>query len=120
MCMKTIRAFGLMLLALSTLGNSIDFFRDTEEIKSDMRAPVDFILDDSDRFIDRLESAQNVMFLADSLNGFQIFFSVENIAMVGVADNIVDVGVIPYQISKVFPHKKRYTAVRVQRADILD
>ena len=60
------------LMALSTAGNSIDFFRKIEDIKRDMRAPVEFVMDDSDKFIAKLEGAKDILFLAD--NAGEVFF----------------------------------------------
>ncbi len=59
-------------LALSALGNAIDFFRDFDAIKRDMRSRVEFFLDDSDKFEKKLEKATNVLFLAD--NAGEVFF----------------------------------------------
>jgi len=53
-------------LALSALGNVIDFFRDFDTIRGDMRNQVEFLIDDSDRFERRLEKAKRVLFLADN------------------------------------------------------
>ena len=59
-------------LALSVLGNVIDFFRDFDTIREDMRSQVEFLIDDSDKFERRLEKATNVLFLAD--NAGEVFF----------------------------------------------
>jgi len=59
-------------LALSALGNVIDFFRDLDTIRKDMRSPVEFFLDDSDKFEKKLEKATSVLFLAD--NAGEVFF----------------------------------------------
>jgi len=59
-------------LALSALGNAIDFFRDLDTIKRDIRGGVEFVVDDSDKFKKKLEKASNVLFLAD--NAGEAFF----------------------------------------------
>ena len=59
-------------LALSALGNVIDFFRDFDTIRGDMRGQVEFFLDDSDKFERKLEKATNVLLLAD--NSGEVFF----------------------------------------------
>jgi hypothetical protein len=59
-------------LALSALGNVIDFFRDFDTIRGDMRSQVKFLIDDSDMFERRLEKAKRVLFLAD--NAGEVFF----------------------------------------------
>jgi len=59
-------------LALSTLGNAIDFFRDFDAIKRDMRGQVEFSLDDSDKFEKKLKKGTGVLFLAD--NAGEVFF----------------------------------------------
>jgi len=60
------------LLALSVLGNSIDFFRDLATIRRDLRGQVKFIIDDSGKFEAKLEKAAKVLFLAD--NAGEVFF----------------------------------------------
>lgn len=54
------------LLALSVLGNAIDFFRDLGTIREDLREQVEFVLDDSGKFERKLEKAAKVLFLADN------------------------------------------------------
>ena len=53
-------------LALSVLGNAIDFFRDFDSIREDMRRGVHFCRDDSAQFEERLKQARHVLFLADN------------------------------------------------------
>jgi len=60
------------LMALSALGNSIDFFRRQDDIVRDMRTPVKLFVDHSDRFIEKLKGARSVLFLAD--NAGEVFF----------------------------------------------
>ena len=60
------------LMALSALGNSIDFFRRQDDIVKDLRTPLKFSVDDSDRFIERLKGAKSVLFLGD--NAGEVFF----------------------------------------------
>lgn len=60
------------LLELSVLGNSIDFFRDFDTIKRDLRGPVKFALDDANRFEGKLEKATKILYLAD--NAGEVFF----------------------------------------------
>ena len=60
------------LMALSALGNSIDFFRRQDDIVKDLRTPLKFSVDDSDRFIQRLKGAKNILFLGD--NAGEVFF----------------------------------------------
>jgi len=60
------------LMALSALGNSIDFFRRQDDIVKDLRAPLKFFADHSDRFIERLKGAKNILFLGD--NAGEVFF----------------------------------------------
>ncbi len=61
-------------LALSVLGNAIDFFMDFDSIREDMRGTVKFSLDDSGRFESKLKGAEGVLFLAD--NAGEVFFDV--------------------------------------------
>ncbi len=59
-------------LALSALGNSIDFFRDFDILRRAMKRRVEFVRDDSEGFEKRLESANKVLYLAD--NAGEVFF----------------------------------------------
>ena len=59
-------------LALSVCGNAIDFFRDMDTIKRDVKAEVMFALDDSRRFEEKLKKATGLLFLAD--NAGEVFF----------------------------------------------
>jgi len=60
------------LMALSALGNSIDFFRRQDDIVKDLRTPLKFSVDHSDRFIEKLKEAKSVLFLGD--NAGEVFF----------------------------------------------
>ena len=60
------------LLGLSVLGNAIDFFRDFASIREDMGRGLQFSQDDSATFVNRLEGAEGVLFLAD--NAGEVFF----------------------------------------------
>jgi len=60
------------LVALSVLGNAIDFFRDLDTIKEDLQDGVKFVLDDSDKFEEKLGKAKKILFLAD--NAGEVFF----------------------------------------------
>lgn len=60
------------LLALSILGNAIDFFRDLHAVGDDLRQEVRFAIDDSAKFEKKLEKANKVLFLAD--NAGEVFF----------------------------------------------
>jgi len=59
-------------LALSALGNAMDFFRDFDTVREDMRGPVEFAIDDSAKFEGKLEKATTVLYLAD--NAGEVFF----------------------------------------------
>ncbi len=53
-------------LKLAAAANAIDFFREPGLIKEDMRRPVSFAIDDSQRFELKLKSASKVLYLADN------------------------------------------------------
>ncbi len=59
-------------LKLAAAANAIDFFREPDLIKEDMRKPVNFAIDDSQQFETRLKSASKVLYLAD--NAGEIYF----------------------------------------------
>lgn len=61
-------------LAFSALGNSIDFFRDVGTIRKDMTGLVEFVLDDVERFEEKLESASTILYLAD--NAGEVLFDI--------------------------------------------
>lgn len=68
-------------LALSVLGNAIDFFRDFDTIREDIRGTVKFSLDDSSLFEKKLKGAEGVLFLAD--NAGEVFFDVPLVKWMG-------------------------------------
>jgi uncharacterized protein with ATP-grasp and redox domains len=53
-------------LKVAAAANVIDFFRETDSIKEDIRKPVNFALDDSERLEARLKEAGKVLYLADN------------------------------------------------------
>jgi uncharacterized protein with ATP-grasp and redox domains len=57
---------------LSTLGNTIDFFKEPDKVKEEMKKPVEFAIDHIDEFEKKLGSAKNVLYLAD--NAGECFF----------------------------------------------
>jgi len=59
-------------LALSVLGNTIDFFRDLHSIREDIGERLKFAVDDSERFENKLQRATKILFLAD--NAGEVFF----------------------------------------------
>jgi uncharacterized protein with ATP-grasp and redox domains len=59
-------------LKLATAANAIDFFRRPSIIKEDMRKPISFTIDDSQRFEAKLRKANKVLYLAD--NAGEIYF----------------------------------------------
>ena len=61
-------------LKLAALGNAIDFFRAIEAVEDDLKRNVDFAIDDSMRFEDKLKSAKKVLYLGD--NAGEVFFDV--------------------------------------------
>ncbi len=62
------------LLRLAALGNTLDFFRSTEDVRNDMNTMVDveFTINDSDRFETLFYNAHKVLYLAD--NTGEVFF----------------------------------------------
>jgi uncharacterized protein with ATP-grasp and redox domains len=61
-------------LALSALGNSMDFFRDFDILRRDMNRRVGFVQDDSEELERRLKSISEVLYLAD--NAGEVFFDI--------------------------------------------
>ena len=59
-------------LKLAAAANVIDFFRETDSIQEDIRKPVSFALDDSERLEARLKEADKVLYLAD--NAGELYF----------------------------------------------
>jgi hypothetical protein len=59
-------------LILSVLGNTIDFFKDFDIVKKDLRRPIDFMVDDADKFMRKLKAGGKVLYLAD--NAGEAFF----------------------------------------------
>lgn len=61
-------------LKFAALGNTIDFFRPLNVIVNDMWEPVNFVIDDAQRFEAKTEHAARVLYLAD--NAGEAFFDV--------------------------------------------
>jgi len=60
-------------LKFAALGNTIDFFRPLDVIQQDIKKPVNFVIDDSQRFETKLKRAGGrVLYLAD--NAGEVFF----------------------------------------------
>jgi len=57
---------------LSTLGNTIDFFKEPHKVKEEMKKSFEFAIDHIDKFEKKLSSAKNVLYLAD--NAGECFF----------------------------------------------
>ncbi len=57
---------------LSTLGNTIDFFKEPDRVREEMKRPVEFAIDQIDEFEKKLMGAKNVLYLAD--NAGECFF----------------------------------------------
>ena len=53
-------------LKLAAAANAIDFFREPDSIKEDIRKPVSFAVDDSEQFEAKLKNAGKVLYLADN------------------------------------------------------
>ena len=59
-------------LRLAAAANTIDFFREPNFIKDEVGKPVNFVIDDSQRFGARLRAASKILYLAD--NAGEIYF----------------------------------------------
>jgi len=59
-------------LKLAAAANAIDFFREPDSIKEDIRKPVSFAVDDSEQFGSKLKDAGEVLYLAD--NAGELYF----------------------------------------------
>jgi uncharacterized protein with ATP-grasp and redox domains len=68
-------------LKLAAVANAIDYFREPGLIKQDIRKPVSFAIDDSQRFKERLKSASKVLYLAD--NAGEIYFDLPLVRWMG-------------------------------------
>lgn len=68
LCENELRAY----LQLAAAANAIDFFKDLDSIRDDIREPVSFVTDDSDRLQAKLKNASKVLYLAD--NAGELYF----------------------------------------------
>ncbi|MBM3133393.1 MAG: DUF89 family protein [Chloroflexi bacterium] len=59
-------------IMLAVRGNTIDFFREIDEIKTDLASPVEFAIDHVDLLEARLPEAKRILYLAD--NTGEVFF----------------------------------------------
>lgn len=68
LCENELRGY----LQLAAAANAIDFFKDLDSIRDDIREPVSFVTDDSDRLQAKLKNASKVLYLAD--NAGELYF----------------------------------------------
>jgi len=59
-------------IKLAAVANAIDFFRSLDEVIEDIKKPVEFAIDDSQRFEAELKQASKVLYLADNVG--EIYF----------------------------------------------
>ncbi|OGN92757.1 MAG: hypothetical protein A2Z75_05400 [Chloroflexi bacterium RBG_13_50_10] len=59
-------------LQLAAAANALDFFKDLDSIRDDIRKPVNFVIDDSDQFEAKLKNTSKVLYLAD--NAGELYF----------------------------------------------
>jgi uncharacterized protein with ATP-grasp and redox domains len=59
-------------LQLAAAANALDFFKDPGSIRDDIREPVSFVIDDSERLEAKLRDASRVLYLAD--NAGELYF----------------------------------------------
>jgi len=59
-------------LEYAVLGNSMDFFRPVDEVKATLLEGVEFVIDDSERFEERLRNCTKLLYLADNVG--EVFF----------------------------------------------
>lgn len=68
-------------ILMAVRGNTIDFFKDFEEIRREMELPVNFAIDDT-RFLEsKLNEASRVLYLAD--NAGEVFFDLPLVRRLG-------------------------------------
>jgi uncharacterized protein with ATP-grasp and redox domains len=61
-------------LKLAAAANAIDFFRQPELVRDDIKQPVSFVIDDSQQFLAKLKGIRRVLYLAD--NAGELYFDV--------------------------------------------
>ena len=68
-------------IILAVRGNTIDFFKDPQEIRRDLMLPVEFAIDDIGKLEARLEGARNILYLAD--NAGEVLFDLRLVRTLG-------------------------------------
>lgn len=68
-------------IELAVRGNTIDFFKDPEEIQRDLMLPVEFAIDNIAQLESRLESSRRILYLAD--NTGEVFFDLRLVRNLG-------------------------------------
>ncbi len=68
-------------VVLAVRGNSIDFFREFDEVKRDMLSPFEFAIDDTDKLEEKLKDARHIFYLAD--NTGEVFFDLPLVRRLG-------------------------------------
>ena len=74
-------------LQLAAAANAIDFFREPDSIKEDIRKPVSFVLDDSGQLQRKLMEADKVLYLAD--NAGEVYFDLPLVRLMKKSARIV-------------------------------
>jgi len=64
---------------LAAAANALDFFRELDTIRRDIREPVSFVIDHSERLAAKLEDASRVLYLAD--NAGELYFDLPLVKM---------------------------------------
>ncbi len=59
-------------LKLAATANAIDFFRDPDAVREEVKRPVNFVVDDSEQFQAKLRNCRKLMYLAD--NAGEVYF----------------------------------------------
>jgi len=59
-------------LQLAAAANALDFFKDPDSIRDDIREPVSFVIDDSEQLEAKLKNASRILYLAD--NAGELYF----------------------------------------------
>jgi len=74
-------------LKLAAKGNAMDFFKPIDIVKEDMKKPIDFVIDDSNRLLTKLQAVGKVLYLAD--NAGEVLFDLPLVRLMSQSAEVV-------------------------------
>lgn len=97
-------------IMLAVRGNTIDFFKNADEIGKELMLPVDFAIDDTAKLEARLQATERILYLADNMG--EVLFDLR------LVDTLGNHGIVTYAV-KAAPIQNDVTLSDLERYDLL-